>query len=454
MKIKYPDGLANAASSIGLDIGRNATFDPSQGLRKLYAKTTAPQTYQQIFAPVRDSRFGVDARTANFLAEDPKERAKPLPLPKVLPPKMTPEQKAEQVYSSLWAMREKIRRSTTVSNRGKLVDTLDARIAREFKSYPKILKKFDTAKRNILREESNALALRNAEMKRKQAISNAEALALSNATAERMKRENPAGIDWGLLPAGAALIGAGAAIIVTGGAAGAAIGAAGAAGTIPAAVGAITAADKLVSAIESGKDAINSPKAEVAKKVVETVKIMAESGDENAKKNLELIAGAVEQRAISGAAPGIPQELTDTAKKVLSDPLKNVVSYAIPPGSLDGAAGITALATADRLLGDLSITNAQDIIMNTQALAAMGDEASMRGAAVISAAAQARIKVGAKPGKAIIPIDTAAKAATVNDAAKKTVKVTTPAELEGLMANAENKGWFTKLLIWLGIKDS
>lgn len=61
-----------------------------------------------------------------------------------------------------------------------------------------------------------------------------------------------------------------------------------------------------------------------------------------------------------------------------------------------------AMAAADRLLGDPAIKNAQSVVRNTQALAALGDPAAKRGLLALQAVGTIRAKVGAKPGQKVV----------------------------------------------------
>lgn len=80
-----------------------------------------------------------------------------------------------------------------------------------------------------------------------------------------------------------------------------------------------------------------------------------------------------------------------------------------------------AMAAADRLLRDPRIANAQTIVKNTQALAALGDPSAKRGIITLQAVGQMRNQLKAKPGQAVIP--TPAPAARNVTIARSTAQV-------------------------------
>jgi hypothetical protein len=132
----------------------------------------------------------------------------------------------------------------------------------------------------------------------------------------RQKVIHGAHTDWGLIPAGAAVLAAGAAIIATGGAAAGAI-AAPSAATV---AGAAVAADRALAATEKAKLVDTKGLAGKASGVIDaglkakaildnTVKL-AEAGVPGAIEGVKAIAETAAKRALSGALPGVPMDLT------------------------------------------------------------------------------------------------------------------------------------------------
>lgn len=135
-----------------------------------------------------------------------------------------------------------------------------------------------------------------------------------------VKRSNEApthkaSVDWGLIPAGAAVIAAGAAVIATGGVAAGAIAAPSAAGL----AGAAIAADRALAAVEKAKlvpkGAAGKLTAVVnagatAQAVLDNTLKLAEQGNPAALAGVKVIADTALQRIASGAIPGVPQALT------------------------------------------------------------------------------------------------------------------------------------------------
>jgi trimeric autotransporter adhesin len=131
----------------------------------------------------------------------------------------------------------------------------------------------------------------------------------------REKRISEARIDWGLIPAGAAVLATGAAIVATGGAVAGAL-AAPSAATV---AGAAVAADRALAAAEKAKivkpgaaGAVGSviTAANTAQSVIDTTIKLAEQGVPAAIEGAKVIAQTAAERALSGAAPGVPQALT------------------------------------------------------------------------------------------------------------------------------------------------
>jgi hypothetical protein len=121
--------------------------------------------------------------------------------------------------------------------------------------------------------------------------------------------------DWGLIPAGAAVLATGAAIIATGGAVAGAI----AAPSLATAAGAAVAADRALAAAEKAKlvkpgatGAVGQvlSAAATAQNVIDTTKALADAGVPGAIEGVKVIAKTAAERAISGALPGVPQALT------------------------------------------------------------------------------------------------------------------------------------------------
>ena len=124
----------------------------------------------------------------------------------------------------------------------------------------------------------------------------------------------------------------------------------------------------------------------------------------------------------------------------------NVVAFAIKTPLMPPK---TALAAADRLLGDPKIGNAQAVVRNTAALASLGDPAAKRGLVVLNAAAKIRAQTKAQPGQAAVKNAKAPPSRTV------TIK-RTPAQVKRMavkVANAPGKrpNVFKRIMIALGL---
>lgn len=92
-----------------------------------------------------------------------------------------------------------------------------------------------------------------------------------------------------------------------------------------------------------------------------------------------------------------------------------VLTFVVPGvGPIAGGAALSAMASADKLLGDPKIKDAAKVISNTKALAALGNVPARRGAAVLGAVAQLRQQKGTPIGKKAVP----AKAPAVGYAQK------------------------------------
>lgn len=124
-----------------------------------------------------------------------------------------------------------------------------------------------------------------------------------------------ANTDWGLIPAGAAVLATGAAIIATGGAVAGAI----AAPSLATAAGAAVAADRALAAAEKAKlvkpgatGAVGKvlSVAATAQNVIDTTQKLAEQGVPAAIEGAKVLAKTAAERAINGALPGVAQALT------------------------------------------------------------------------------------------------------------------------------------------------
>ena len=149
----------------------------------------------------------------------------------------------------------------------------------------------------------------------------------------REKKIKSAGVDWGLIPAGAGVLAAGAAIIATGGALAGAIAAPSAASI----AGAAVAADRALAAAEKGKvigktgvAGVTSTALAIAGKaqaVLDTTAKLAADGVPAAVNGMKVIAATAARRAAAGALPGVPTALTATGAKAFDQYLA-----AAPPG--------------------------------------------------------------------------------------------------------------------------
>lgn len=136
----------------------------------------------------------------------------------------------------------------------------------------------------------------------------------------QQKKIHSAGIDWGLIPAGAAVLATGAAIIATGGALAGAIAAPSAVSVLGAAVAAdraLAAAEKakLVPRGASGKVTAVVDAGQRAQAVIDNTIALADQGVAGAVEGVKIIAETAAKRAISGALPGVPMALTEQGAK-------------------------------------------------------------------------------------------------------------------------------------------
>lgn len=108
----------------------------------------------------------------------------------------------------------------------------------------------------------------------------------------------------------------------------------------------------------------------------------------------------------------------------------------------------TAMAAADRLLGDPKIANAANIVKNTKALAALGDPAAKRGLVALQAVGNIRAQTGAPAGKKVIQ-------AKAPSARSVTIK-RTPAQVRRMATktaakvNPKRPNLFKRILISIG----
>lgn len=116
----------------------------------------------------------------------------------------------------------------------------------------------------------------------------------------------------------------------------------------------------------------------------------ADFGGLSFKKLGRSLAGLVKKRVTKVASKG-------TASAIVKG---SAVAFGLRSKKVTPAA---AMAAADRLLGDPKIANAQAVVRNTHALAALGDPAAKRGLAVLQAVGNIRTAKNAPPGKKVIP---------------------------------------------------
>jgi hypothetical protein len=268
----------------------------------------------------------------------------------VLAPKLTGEAKAAQAAASLQVQRDKIAKATslTASKRKEMAAKIDKRIVDIIAPWPRLVKQRAAEMKAELTRQSNELALRNAEANARIQKERAEDLARSNAEAERQKRENPAGIDWGLLPAAAVVLPALAAVAVTGGLAAPAIAGAITVPTAASVAGALVAADRVIAAVESGSDKLGgggeSQFARDARIVLDTTTSLAASGDVSAERGLEVIARVAKDRLDKAASVGVPQPLTLAGEAAIK------TYEAIKNGGVESETGVHEATPLERIL--------------------------------------------------------------------------------------------------------
>lgn len=114
--------------------------------------------------------------------------------------------------------------------------------------------------------------------------------------------------------------------------------------------------------------------------------------------------GALKFKAIGHAlVTAVKKPVTTAASKMKGSGIVggSTVAFGIRSTKITPKA---AMAAADRLLGDTKIANAQAVIRNTHALAALGDPAARRGLVILQAVGNIRAAKSAQPGQHVIPI--------------------------------------------------
>jgi hypothetical protein len=208
----------------------------------------------------------------------------------------------------------------------------------------------DANARAVIAQKGRELAVRNAPYQaarflqaKQEAAERARLMADPGPDGQRYraqeKKLRSAGIDWGLIPAGAAVLATGAAIIATGGAVAGAIAAPSAAGVLGAAV----AADRALAAAEKAKLAPKGAAGKVtaaidagqrAQAVIDTTVKLAEQGVPGAVEGARIIADTAAKRALSGALPGVPMAVTEQGAKAFDAYVKQS-----PPALKDAVGG-------------------------------------------------------------------------------------------------------------------
>ncbi len=178
-----------------------------------------------------------------------------------------------------------------------------------------------------------------------------------------------------------------------------------------------------------------------------------------AKLNVKAQTTGGKEAAVNLNRAAVKPDLKKTAEglKGAMKVIGPIAMFAIPGiGPIVGTAAFAAMASADKLLSDPKVTNAAAVIKNTQAMAALGDVAAQRGAAVLAATAKIRVAKKTPPGQPAIPVTTPAQKTAVAKAIPKTAVKKSPAEVKALatkkLIEAKSQGWFTKFLGWFGLK--
>lgn len=109
-------------------------------------------------------------------------------------------------------------------------------------------------------------------------------------------------------------------------------------------------------------------------------------------------------KKLGQASPKIDVKKSATGAIKIAGKAAAIASFAVPGvGPLVGGPALAAMQAADKLLGDPKVKNAAQLVSNTKALAALGNQPARRGAAVLGAVAQIRADKNAKPGQAVLP---------------------------------------------------
>ncbi len=154
-------------------------------------------------------------------------------------------------------------------------------------------------------------------------------------------------------------------------------------------------------------------------------------------------------------AMATPSILRTTSSLMQKPPAAQTVALAFPKG-VDPK---TALAVADKLLGDPTITNSKTVVANTIAIAKLAPggnvspevhEAVSRGAAVIEAAQQIREQTGAMPGQAAIPVIGPGEQGAADAAAASSAYQLTDGDIAALVETSpEHQSLWKRFFNWL-----
>lgn len=177
-------------------------------------------------------------------------------------------------------------------------------------------------------------------------------------------------------------------------------------------------------------------------------------------EEVQTVASVVSMGCDFGAEFGAPLKLKAFFQNTIHKAATTPVSTGTKPGIIKGQAvafGIrspnikpaAAMAAADRLLGDPKIGNAQAVIRNTTALAALGDPSAKRGLTILQAVGTIRAKLQAKPGQKVIPAKaTPARAVTIQRTSAQVKRLATKTAAKPV--SKQNPGIIKKVLRWFG----
>lgn len=127
--------------------------------------------------------------------------------------------------------------------------------------------------------------------------------------------------------------------------------------------------------------------------------------------------------------------------------VKDLQETAFKVPELVGDEMVAAHVAADQLLSNPNITNAHQVIANTQALAFAGDIDAQRGAVILAKVAGAR-NMGRIPfGQPLMPVHTPEQAALVAGVIPQTVYTLTAQDM--LKVADVRQGWFKRMIHWL-----